>query len=194
MANRKTIYLFLTYLLLVLVSRLLVGCGSTSGSSAHHELFVYISTDGGSSFSSAYPGIILNTTIEGAVDPCAVRLDDNRIRMYYFGSYSTGGDPVTTQPDGVNRFYVAESIDGLTFTQEAQVITGETISDPFVLRLADSSYVMYISRGSSVLSARSADGVDFTWDTGGRGSGGRPQSDPNRDGRIFDVLQSGECQ
>lgn len=167
------------------------GCGH-QGMSSSPSLRAYFSSDDGKTFGASYNVSINNSRAVGIVDPCAIRLSDGRLRMYYFGSFSTSGDPVTNQPDGINRFYSAVSSDGLVYTEEAQVITGEGISDPFVLQLLDGSYIMYISKGVSVLSARSSDGLSFTWDSGNRTtSGGVPGALLLADGKVRLFFHSG---
>ena len=169
--GKKHISLFILGVALLSITAYLFsnGCGSTSSKSSSGSgqiMLAYVSTDEGQTFSSATTVSIPNMAGVAAVDPCAILLDDGRIRMYYFGSFSTSGDPVTSQPDGINRFYSAISIDGITFSEEAEVITKESISDPFVLKDSLGNYVMYISSGSNVLSATSTDGLDFTWNSG----------------------------
>lgn len=151
----------------------------------------YISTNEGQSFSDPVPVYISNFSAKGLVDPCAVLLDDGRIRLYYFGSFTTEGDPVSNQPDGINRFFSAISEDGFYFSEEAQVISNvdvdkAAISDPFVLKNKAGIYIMYISYGTNVLSARSSDGLHFTWDSEkNRGTeGGVPGALLLSDGKI----------
>jgi hypothetical protein len=96
--------------------------------------------------------------------PNVVRAGDGDYRLYYV----RGGDGV---PHGT---YMATSVDGLTWTPRAGIITPTDMVDPSVVRLADGSWLMLTAdfrKGKStepffqkLYAATSADG--FTWDFG----------------------------
>lgn len=129
------------------------------------------STDNGVTWSDRTP-----VTIEGkqnsgaAVDPSLVQLEDGSLRLYFFGSETTTGDPASVEGDHV--IYSALSTDGVTFTvEEGERLAMEKITDPEVIQLND-TWIMYVSRGSETLIATSLDGLNFTlqktgWDQGG---------------------------
>ena len=77
------------------------------------------------------------------------------------------------QPAGMERIiYRAESSDELNFTLPQPVFRfGETITDPYVIKMGDGSYRMYlqhIAEVGDIISASSRDGMLFTLDEGGR--------------------------
>ncbi|MBI2495257.1 MAG: hypothetical protein HYW10_01635, partial [Candidatus Omnitrophica bacterium] len=89
-----------------------------------------------------------------AVDPSVVQLSDRRLRMYFFGSEVTHGDPAAVSGDHV--IYSAVSDDGLTFTVEPGVrFQTPGITDPDVLLVGEALW-MVLSRGQETLLARSA--------------------------------------
>lgn len=118
-----------------------------------------------------------------AVDPSVVQLSDGRLRMYFFGSEITHGDPASVPGDHV--IYSALSEDGLTFTVEPGVrFQSPGITDPDVLRVGD-AWWMVLSRGQETLLARSEDGLTFTEEPRLRLSiGGVPGAVELPDGRV----------
>jgi hypothetical protein len=118
-----------------------------------------------------------------AVDPSVVQLADGRLRMYFFGSEATRGDPAAVPGDHV--IYSALSEDGLTFTVESGVRFQATgITDPDVLRVGE-EWWMVLSRGQETLLARSEDGLTFTEDPRLRLTlGGVPGAVELPDGRV----------
>lgn len=118
--------------------------------------------------------ITLSGAINGvtAVDPSLVQLDDGRLRMYFFGSTVTAGDPAKI--GGQHNIYSAVSEDGLIFTMENGVrYAAEQITDPEVIYLpAFGTWLMYLSVGPQTRIATSNDGLvwfdtEFSWDGGG---------------------------
>jgi hypothetical protein len=111
-----------------------------------------------------------NDDIGTAVDPSLVQLSDGRLRMYFYGSEFTQGDPA--QSAGDHSFYSAVSSDGVNFTVEDGVrFAAEKITDPEVVQ-HNGRWIMYISRGPETLIATSSDGLTFAledeeWDGGG---------------------------
>ena len=107
-------------------------------------------------------------TIEGkvnkgaAVDPSVIQLPDGRIRLYFFGSDITQGDPA--RHPGDHNIYSAISDDGINFKLESGVrFSAPFITDPEVIR-TDDEWLMFLSRGAQTLLARSDDGLDFALD------------------------------
>ena len=120
-----------------------------------------------------------NMSTMGGVDPEVLLGSDGKVWIYYFGSNNTRGDPARNQPDDTWRILLAKSNDeGKTFVEKGIVYQeNQSLTDPFVLRLNDGSYRMYISRGASVFSALSKDGTRFSVESGMRiekGKGGVP--------------------
>lgn len=129
------------------------------------------STDGGQTWSEKQHITIADKVNAGAVvDPSAVQLDDGRVRLYYFGSKVTSGDPASAPGDHV--IYSAISDDGLNFTIEpGERFHLAQVTDPEVVRL-DDAWIMYISIGPTTAITTSTDGLTFTatgvtWDGGG---------------------------
>jgi len=97
-------------------------------------------------------------TVDGVVRPRwmadpNVDLIDGRVRMTYLNG------------EGLRRFCIAESGDGIAFTTRALAIRfSGTEADPTVARLSDGSWLMAYSREnhSSIGFARSGDGLSFT--------------------------------
>ncbi len=126
----------------------------------------------GISMASSSDGINWSTkqtvNIEGkvnkgaAVDPSVVQLADGRIRMFFFGSEITKGDPAKASGD--HKIYSAISDDGINFQVEPRVcFQASFITDPEVL-LAGDEWLMFLSKGQETLLARSNDGLKFTLD------------------------------
>jgi hypothetical protein len=97
------------------------------------------------------------------VDPDATRLPDGRIRLAYLSGFASPG------MSGPRAMCLADSADGIHFTVVGPAIRlpeNETITDPSLLRLADGSWLMAMSRGQQTVLARSPDGLSFaTYDT-----------------------------
>jgi hypothetical protein len=93
----------------------------------------------------------------GVVDPDAQLLADGRVRLFYLNGF--GALP------GVPRAMCsADSPDGVQFTTRGPAFTwtsGEMLTDPSVVRLADGSWLMAMSLGQQTVIARSGDGLAF---------------------------------
>ena len=141
--------------------------------------FRHFSTnDGGQTWTMDFSPVKSMST-KGGVDPEAFLGLDGRVWIYYFGSNNTKGDPARNQPDDIWRILLAKSNDqGATFVEKGiSYQERRGLTDPFVLQLPNGSYRMYISRGASVFSAFSKDGIKFTDENGTRvqeGKGGVP--------------------
>lgn len=106
--------------------------------------------------------IIEGKTNKGAaVDPSVVELPDGRIRLYFFGSDVTSGDPA--KQEGDHKIYSAISSDGINFKVEGVNFQTPSITDPEVVQVGD-EWLMFLSRGRETLLARSNDGLNFTLD------------------------------
>lgn len=121
------------------------------------------STDGGESWSDPRRCRIEDKpNAGGAVDPSVVLLDDGRMRMYFFGSEMTQGDPASHA--GPHHIYSAVSEDGVDWTcEEGSRYEQERITDPEVIRVGD-EWLMFVSEGSQTHLARSDDGLAFERD------------------------------
>lgn len=129
------------------------------------------STDNGLTWSTRQSATITDQLNAGAaVDPSLVQLDDGRLRMYFFGSETTTGDPASVAGDHV--MYSAISDDGVNFTVEpGERLALEKITDPEVIEF-NNQWIMYVAEGRTTLIATSDNGLDFTltdsiWPEGG---------------------------
>ncbi len=96
-----------------------------------------------------------------AVDPSLVELLDGRIRMFFFGSEQTEGDPAKAEGD--HKIYSAISEDGINFKAEPGVrFQAPFITDPEVLQVGNKKWLMFLSKGQETLLASSNDGLEFT--------------------------------
>jgi hypothetical protein len=116
----------------------------------------------------------------GIVDPDATRMSDGRIRLAYLSGF---GPPGTA---GARVMCLADSSDGIRFNVVGPAIRlpeGDTITDPSLLRLADGSWLMAMSRGQQTVLALSTDGLSFTvYDT--VSFGGVPELASAPEGRV----------
>lgn len=122
---------------------------------------VYSSSDTGQSWSKA-GSIKVSGKVNkgGVVDPSIVQLDDGKLRLYYFGSETTSGDPAAVK--GPHKVYSATSTDGVNFTAEdGSRFAAEGLTDPEVIQW-NGTWFMYYSEGSQTKLATSADGLTFT--------------------------------
>jgi len=155
------------------------GQGRSGAKKRPRKGFRYFKTNnGGQTWTMAF-GPLNNMSTKGGVDPEVFMGTDGKIWIYYFGSNNTQGDPARDQPDDTWRILLAKSNDeGRTFVEKGIVYQeNQSLTDPFVVRLNDGSYRMYISRGTSVFSAVSKDGTRFSVESGIRvekGKGGVP--------------------
>lgn len=95
-----------------------------------------------------------------AVDPSVVELIDGRIRMFFFGSEQTEGDPARAEGD--HKIYSVISEDGINFKVEPGVrFQAPFITDPEVLQIGNRRWLMFLSKGQETLLATSNDGLEF---------------------------------
>ncbi|MFQ5681464.1 MAG: hypothetical protein ACE5GG_05400 [Candidatus Omnitrophota bacterium] len=145
----------------------------------------------GLSWRDKQPIVIEGKVNKGAaVDPSLVQLPDGRIRLYFFGSQITAGDPAAET--GKHKIYSAISSDGVNFRLEPGLrFAAEGITDPEVVRVGE-EWLMFLSRGPETLLARSGDGLEFTSDRGFRcRRGGVPGALSLSDGRVRLFLSAG---
>jgi hypothetical protein len=94
----------------------------------------------------------------GVVDPDVLPLADGRVRLFYLSGVGTPG---VNNPRAI---CIAESDDGVRFTGRGVAATlpsGELLTDPSVVRLADGTWLMAMSLGQQTVLARSSDGLAF---------------------------------
>lgn len=106
--------------------------------------------------------VMLDNAFEpNAVDPDIIRLNDGRYRIYYFKGWFTSPPP----PNEPNKIYSAVSTDGINFTVEDVVFQLNNITDPTVVQLPDSTYLMALAQhaqqSTNIIFAKSIDGVSF---------------------------------
>jgi hypothetical protein len=96
-----------------------------------------------------------------AVDPNVIALPDGRLRLYFFGFEVMRGGP--GEDRGPAIIYSAVSSDGVHFTLEegARFQSDTIITDPDVVQAADGTWWLFVSQGSNLIVARSADGLTF---------------------------------
>ena len=108
--------------------------------------------------------------VVGAVDPSLVQLSNGKLRLFFFGSTTSTGDPA--QQAGDHVIYSATSEDGANFTlDDGERLARTQITDPEVIKLGN-TWIMYLSLGSTSLIATATDGLNFTladetWSGGG---------------------------
>ena len=155
---------------------------------ARNTLLTYISTDEGSTWKQSFTEI-KNLSTKSAVDPAPILTKNKNILLYYLGSNNTSGDPAKKQPDKIWRMIVANSSDGgKTFKEVAiSYMQKKGMTDPFPVILPSGEFKLYISKGASVFSASSKDGINFKKDKGFRsseGKGGVPGALVLKDGTV----------
>lgn len=134
----------------------------------HEQIGLKTSSDKGATWSDTTIITIAGLGDEVAVDPDPFLLPDGRIRLYYYVTRSR--DPNDASKHSV---YSAISKDGKTFTQEKGVrFAKEQIVDPDVIKVGD-TWRMYVGANGQILSAKSSDGLTFTYE-GVAASGGVP--------------------
>jgi hypothetical protein len=140
-------------------------CGEDEYSAGFERIGVLRSTDGGSAWSFLGDACFHASQLI-PVDPSPLAAPSG-VRLYFLDLKSLN------QPAGAGRIiYRADTADGLDFTSpQPAFLFGEDITDPYVLRLADGGYRMYLMRPSGVegiISATSSDGENFALDEGDR--------------------------
>jgi hypothetical protein len=125
-------------------------------------LGVLRSTDHGATWTALGNACIASPTIR-AVDPTPLVID-GQIVLYFV---DFGHMPFL-------NIYRATSTDGVNFDTPQNVYTQSSgMVDPFVLRLSDGSFRLYVpSDEEGIISASSSDGLTFTKDQGVRSTGG----------------------
>ena len=128
-----------------------------------------ISKDLGKSFDKH--AIVIKDTTLPPVDPNPVLLENGKIRLYYFASPVTAGDPAAAS--GSHKIMSAESSDGINFESPREVFAEENITDPDVFKTSK-DWRLFISKGTALdLAVSSDDGAtfqkqnDFSWNNGG---------------------------
>jgi hypothetical protein len=157
------------------------GCASSEYSAGVERIGVKRSTDRGLTWTFLghacfhAPALI-------PVDPSPLRIDDG-VALYFY-------DLLGARPGIEKRqIYRATSTNGVAFTvPQVAFTTADAITDPFVLRLTDGTYRMYLHTDKGILSAFSSDGLTFTPDDGTRTrAGGVPGALllPSHEIRLF---------
>lgn len=138
------------------------------------NISVIVSSDKGRTWSKKTSIKISNKPNKGAaVDPSIIQLSDGRLRIYFFGSDITQGDPALISGD--HKVYSAISSDGINFETEDGVRLEEPkLTDPEVIMYKNLWY-MYYSTGPDFKLATSEDGLRFNTKTlSGETMGGVP--------------------
>ena len=156
---------------------------------ARNNLLTYISDDNGKTWSQKITEI-KNLSTKGAVDPSPILLRNGDILLYVLGSNVTSGDPGKSQPDNTWRMIVARSNDNGKSFEEVGVAYSQksNMTDPFPVLLPSGEFRLYLSKGASVFSATSKDGISFKKDKGNRsskGKGGVPGALVLKDGSVI---------
>ena len=121
------------------------------------QVSVGISKDLGKSFDKH--AIVIKDTTLPPVDPNPVLLDNGKIRLYYFASPVTAGDPAAAS--GSHKIMSAESSDGINFESPREVFAEENITDPDVFKTSK-DWRVFVSKGTALdLAISSDDGITF---------------------------------
>lgn len=98
---------------------------------------------------------------QNAVDPDAVVLFGDRVRLFYYKGSFIGGAPPA--PGGLSTFYSASSRDGVNFTVEGKVFEIAGGTDPSAVLLSDGNWILAVARAQQqeIVIARSPDGMKF---------------------------------
>ncbi len=128
------------------------------------NLGLVVSQDNGKTWDNKTIVNLANKPNKGAaVDPSVVQLDDGRLRLYFFGSETTEGDPALVS--GPHKVYSAISSDGINFTAETGArFQDNNLTDPEVIRYGN-QWFMYYSVGTATKLAVSGDGLNFSAQT-----------------------------
>jgi hypothetical protein len=122
---------------------------------------VYHSEDLGKNWEDEGLIEVSNKPNKGAVvDPAIVQSEDGTLRLYYFGSETTSGDPASAE--GKHSVYSATSSDGINWEIEAGArFADERLTDPEVI-FYNNRWYMYYSVGPETKLATSGDGLSFS--------------------------------
>ncbi len=151
------------------------------------------SIDSGKTWSTKQHIVITGKTNAGAVvDPSVVELSDGTLRMYFFGSETTQGDPAATEGDHV--VYSAVSSDGLNWTvEDGERFAAARLTDPEVVQMDDHYWLMYYSLGTTTGIATSSDGLEWFESKQSWAGGGVPGAylDADRTVHLYGCSPSG---
>jgi hypothetical protein len=142
-----------------------VGCAENEYSAGFERVGVLRSTDGGASWTFLGDACFHAPQLI-PVDP-SPQVSASGVVLYFLDLKTLN------QQVGTERvIYRAESSDGVEFGQpEPAFLFGENITDPYILRLGDGRYRMYLmhlSEPPDIISATSRDGLVFALDEGYR--------------------------
>jgi hypothetical protein len=156
-------------------------CGEHEYSASFERIGVLRSTDGGATW-TALGDACFHALELVPVDPSPVA-DESGITLYFLDLHSLGQEGIPRQ------IYRSTSKDGVAWSAPEVVFGfGENITDPYVLRLADGSYRMYLMHPvepADIISAWSSDGRSFTLEAGARTTAGAiPGAVLLPDGRV----------
>jgi hypothetical protein len=127
------------------------------------RLSVAISTDQGKSF-TVHDVAITGSNSPRPVDPSAV-VDGGKIRLTYLGNLDQEGVPP--------KIMTATTTDGISFTEEAIIFSGNQITDPDLFHYGESEWVLFVNRGNTLIRANSSTATGpFIQDTSFNFSGG----------------------
>lgn len=142
-------------------------CGEYEYSAGFERIGVLRSDDAGATW-SALPDACFQAPELLPVDPSPIA-DGAGLAVYFLDLLTLGRD------DTPRQIYRSASRDGATWTEPQPVFAfGEDITDPFVLRLADGSYRLYLQHPGSrdIVSAWSPNGAAFSFEPGVRTAAG----------------------
>ncbi|MDI6731510.1 MAG: hypothetical protein QME05_02875, partial [Candidatus Margulisbacteria bacterium] len=107
------------------------------------KLSVAISSDEGKSF-NIYDVVIAGSNSPRPVDPSAT-IDKGKIRLTYLGNFQQGGT------HKAHKIVTATSINGLHFTEDAVLYTGEKVTDPDLFKDAQGTWVLLLSEPNGLI-------------------------------------------
>lgn len=164
-------------------TRLMYFVDFTNRPAQGREPLAMSSSRDGRTWSAARPVTLRNLPTAGAaVDPSVIELPDGRLRMYFFASQGTAGDPA--KEPGPHAVISAISTDGVNFEVEGICFTDESLTDPDVLRVGDRWWMLY-SKNDETWLATSDEGRTFRAEPRFRFSGGGiPGGAALPDGRV----------
>ncbi len=159
---------------------------SSVAGSGLESLGIISSNDGGATWKDEGNMVLSGKVNAGAaVDPSIVQLSNGTLRLYFFGSEITSGDPALVE--GPHKVYSALSSDGIDFIVEPGIrFQANSLTDPEVIQYGG-KWFMYYSTGTSASLAVASDGLSFSGQTiSGGNIGGVPGALPINGGvRLF---------